>query len=309
MIFQELAQHISEANEKGALEKRTDVLTGYSGESLFGTLQRTSKYLIGQDECYLEIGVYQGLTLLSSAMVSPENQFYGIDNFAFFDKDKTNERLINERKEALEINNANLINSDYEDALKNLDKYIGKKKIKVYFIDGPHDYRSQLMCLLLATPYLAENAIILIDDSNYRHVRLANSDFLETNPEYKLFYESYTSSHPNNMTAEDQKKVRKGWWNGINIIVKDTNNELAPMYPETLRDRTLYENDHLLHASQYPENILLLWQITKKLGLFPLLNLFRKPQQHFRGKFVQANTYSDQLPKNRFNSSVGGNSK
>lgn len=295
---------IREANDNGALIDRNDVLTGYSGEALFGTLQRLSKEILTEDTCYVEVGVFQGLTLLSSALAAPQQSFYGIDNFAFFDKGGKNEQLIKNRISKLNLNNVHLINNDYEDALENLKNYIGNKKVAIYFIDGPHDYRSQMMCLLLIKPYLADNAVILIDDSNYRHVRQANRDFLVSHPEFKLLYQSYSKAHPSNLSADETKEVRKNWWNGINIIYRDSSNELAPFLPDTIRDRSIYENENNLHAAQYPEQLLLLWKIAKKLWLFPLLNLVKNPKEIFKGKYRSCNTYSENLPKNDMNIAV-----
>ena len=216
---------IIESHENGLLVENNQ-LSGFSGKSLVGTLQRFSQNLLSKDTCYLEVGVYQGLTLLSSAKSQSIASFYGIDNFAFFDKYGHNESIINDRISSLNLLNVNLINSDYEDALENLKKYIGSKKVGVYFVDGPHDYRSQLICLSLIKPYLSDNAVIIVDDSNYRHVRLANRDFLLNNPEFKLIYQSYTKAHPNNLSKQDLKDAKEGWWNGVNIIYKDTENEL-----------------------------------------------------------------------------------
>lgn len=292
---------IKQAQESGALKTREDVLTGYSGKALYGALQLLSKNTLSENECYLEIGVFQGLTLLSSAMAVPEREFYGIDNFAFFDPDGKNEKIVKDRRKKLGLENAKLINSDYEKALENLGKYIGNKKVGVYFIDGPHDYRSQLMCLLLIKPFLADKAIILIDDSNYRHVRQANRDFLLTHPEFKLLYQSYTPAHPINMTSTQKKEAVKGWWDGINIIYKDLDNELEQFFPETIEDRTLYENEHILHASKYPEHILFVSDLLKRFNLYFALNFLRKPRELFTGKFKSTNTYSEDLPVNDFN--------
>ncbi|MBK7410887.1 MAG: class I SAM-dependent methyltransferase [Saprospirales bacterium] len=86
-----------------------DILTGFSGKKLVGTLQRLARQFVTPEQCYLEIGVFQYATV---------------------------------------------INQDYEDALENLKTHIGEKKVGLFFIDGPHDYRSQLMCLLLIQPFL-----------------------------------------------------------------------------------------------------------------------------------------------------------
>ena len=186
------------------------ILTGFSGHRMVRLLQNVAKLRLDENTCYVEVGVFQGLTLLSVAKVLDKAEVYGIDNFAFFDKAGKNLSIVNERTQKLNLNNVNIVNEDYEDALENLKKHIGNKKVGVYFVDGPHDYRSQLMCLELMKPYLADNAIIVVDDSNYRHVRQANRDFLFNNKDYKLIFQSYTKCHPLKLHGKEKEEVQRG---------------------------------------------------------------------------------------------------
>jgi predicted O-methyltransferase YrrM len=294
LINNEIKKAIEDPKEKKS------VLSGFSGEKLLTVLQNLSKKTLNDDECYLEVGVYQGLSLLSVANEIGSKTAYGVDNFAFFDSEGNNLNIINERIAKLNLKNVKLLNSDYEDAMENLASHIGEKKVGVYFIDGPHDYRSQLMCLMLIKPFLSKNAIIIIDDSNYRHVRLANSDFLQTHPEFKLFFEAYTPSHPHNMTEENEALARKGWWNGVNIIVKDENNFLPNSLPLTLRSRDLFENEHALHSIKYPLVLMKLLRISNIIGSMFNKKL-KKKKAWYEGKYNYMNTYSESLPTSRFN--------
>ena len=287
-------------------QKSDKLLSGFSGNKILTTLQNLSRLLLTKEHCYLEVGVYQGLSLLSVAKEVRQSTVYGIDNFAFFDKDGQNLNIIKERISRLKLSNAKIINIDYEDALENLSSHIGKKKIGVYFIDGPHDYRSQLMCLLLIKPYLSENAVIIVDDSNYSHVRQANKDFLQTNPEFKLFFEAYTSSHPKNMSAEDKELARKGWWNGVNIIVKDTNNLLPNFYPPTVRDRSIFENEHIMQTIKYPLIPIKLLRVYNLLGKYFNKRL-KRDKRWYEGNYKSMNTYSETLPKLKFNKAIKNN--
>lgn len=285
-------------------------ITGFSGDKILGILQKfVESFSTDTNACYLEIGVFQGLTLCLSSLVCPTFPCYGVDNFAFFDPENKNFDLVKERIKKLVLNNVEVINKDYEDAMENLQEYIADKKIAVYFIDGPHDYRSQLMCLQLALPYLHDDAVIIVDDSNYRHVRQANRDFLVTHPEYKLIFEAYTKCHPKNMTPEEEKKARQGWWNGINIIVRDKKNKLSFMYPPTERSRQLYENEHIVHSSQLAEfapnaiNILN-YLYNKNFLIFILYGLkmsFKINQnKNIKNRYKSMNTYSEDLQKDNF---------
>jgi Methyltransferase domain len=230
----------------------SDLLTGFSGKKMLAALQHLAQLFAAEhpDTCYLEVGVFQGLTLLSVAGANPKYPCFGIDNFQAHDPEKKNLNIFLDRKQKLGLDNAHLLNLDYEDALLQLGQHLGGRKVGVYFIDGPHDYRSQLMCLLLVLPHLAPEAVILVDDSNYLQVRQAATDFLITNPAFKLLFESYTPCHPNNMTEEQTRQARDGWWDGVNILVHDQAQVLPALYPATRRNRLLFENDHFVHASR-----------------------------------------------------------
>ncbi len=206
-MIAEIIKVIEESEKIGLCDNTLpDILSGFSGEKLVGLMERLAGLYRGDENiCYLEVGVYQGLTLLSVAAANLNIKCYGIDNFAFFDPQGKNIEIIKERQSKLNIANAFLIEKDYEDALESLSEHIKNQKVGVYFIDGPHDYRSQLMCLELVLPYLSNHSVIIVDDSNYSHVRQANRDFLKTHPSLKLIFEAYTSSHPLNMTPEDKK--------------------------------------------------------------------------------------------------------
>jgi len=279
-------------------------LTGFSGKKIIALLQNLATCLDPQTEAYLEIGVYRGMTLISVSKVF-EGKTYGIDNFSQFDRDKKNYDLIREHSGRLGTGNLNLINDDFEIALKNLKDHIADTRIGLLFIDGPHDYRSQLMCLLLAKDYLGGNAVIIIDDSNYRHVRQASADFLAVCPGFRPALERYTKAHPGNMTAKEKESAMEGWWNGINVLVKGNLIGLPEMKISTSENRTLYYNDHLVHSSRYadcaPEAITIAHAM-KPFSPLKLLNrlllLFRSVKRSdpfFHGRYRHLNTYSDDL--------------
>src|SRR5688572_9541062 len=131
---------LKDANSEGLLNHgKADAarreLTGLSGNKLTGALQRlTSLFKDDPSACYLEVGVFQGLTLNSVASANPTVSCFGIVNFAFFDPRNENMKIVLKRIAALGNENAHLINADYEDALGSLHSRIGGAKVAVYFI-------------------------------------------------------------------------------------------------------------------------------------------------------------------------------
>lgn len=230
----------------------SDELKGYSGARLIGALQRLGQIMSGTAEsCYCEVGVFRGLTLLSVAGALPGWPCFGVDNFSQFDRNGENEADVRGLIARHKIANAHLLDLDYEAALAAFADLAGGRKIGLYFVDGPHDYRSQMVCLLMARPHLTSGAAIVVDDCNYAHVRQANRDFLVAHPDFKLVFESYTDCHPEHMSAEERQQAEAGWWNGVNIILHDPEDQLQPMEPPTDPDRTVFVNDHIVHAHSF----------------------------------------------------------
>ncbi len=304
---------IREADRHGPVsDKGSDVLGGLSGRKTVGVLQRLVGLFAGDtDACYLEVGVFQGLTLLSVAVNFPDMACFGIDDFSILDPEGKNRGIVTERMEKLAIRNIHLVNLDFEEALETLEAHIGLRTIGVYYVDGAHDYRSQLMALMLVLPYLHERAVIVVDDANYRFVRQANRDFLLTHREHKLAFEGYSPTHPANMDPATLARWETGWLNGVNILVRDPEGLLPAMYPPTHDDRTLYVNDWLVHrlglAELAPEAVHLAQAICsgdaagETTRRRQLIDRFKAMEPVFEGRFPDRNTYSEDLPEARFN--------
>lgn len=287
------------------LHTALSILKGYSGSRLIGALQRLCRLFPRDDSsCYLEIGVFQGLTLNHVAAANPGFPCFGIDNFAFFDPDKKNLGIVQDGIRNLNNSNAQLINRDYEDALAELDTWIGGRRVAVYFVDGPHDYRSQLMCLEMALPFLHERAIIVIDDSNYEHVRQANADFLATHKDWALLAEAYTSAHPRNLGDREVIAAEAGWWNGVNILGCDPSKTVPRCFPKTRRSRSTYEADHMIYAHRLAGvalEALRVWGHVVTFSPVRAVAAFRQlikctlDQRQYRGRFEEMNTFSEGL--------------
>jgi len=254
LILRELVLDVINDADNVESLKELEGVDGLSGAKLVCLLQRLAGVAATLDEnsTYLEVGVYQGLTLASVA-ATRQLESFGIDNFSQFDLDGKNKATVLQRADRHSLGNLHLIDEDFETALLNMERFIGERKVGLYFVDGPHDYRSQYLCLDFARSILADNCLIVIDDCNYEHVRRANADWLLANPEYTLVFEAYTDKHPKNMTASELVAAKKGWWNGVNVLVRDADNEFARRAPVTDKSVERFINDHWIHSSKYAE--------------------------------------------------------
>jgi hypothetical protein len=298
-------QAVKESERGGALVA-SDILSGFSGEKIIGLLQRLARGIEPLENiCYVEIGVFQGLTLLSVALAAPKLKAYGIDNFCQFDSDEKNKQLILERQHRLSLRSVSVIDCDYDEAMRRFQEFAPEQKIGLLFVDGPHDYRSQLLSILLALPHLAEGAVIVVDDCNYEHVRLATRDLLVIDPMIKLVFEAYTPAHPLNIDIGQDSDMRFGWWNGIHVLVRAA--ATAPirgLIPQTGKARQRCEQEHVLHAHAADVCRRELYELAYDLATGPtigklleawrLLGRFRQKIRHDR-LYRTGNTYTAEI--------------
>ncbi len=313
--FERVLEIIKETERDGLLTDRSeDGLSGISGLKTVGVLQRLARLFADEaDACYLEIGVFQGLTLVSTALEAPELPCFGIDNFATLDPDGENQAIVRERLDRFGAANAALMDADFETALEGLDADLNKRKVAVYFVDGPHDYRSQMVCLLAAMRHLHERCVIVIDDANYPDVRWSTRDFLTGHPEFKMAFDAYTPAHPANMTAEEKPIFEAGWLNGVQILVRDPDGTLPVMMPPTQpEERTIYLNEWLAHrlrlAELAPEALRLADAICRRdaavdeVARQSLETRYEDVKSKTDSLFEDRNVFSAGLPLSRLNS-------
>ena len=225
-----------------SLEKKSDELPeenkGPSGRK-FRTLLNELNKRLPDGIAYLELGILRGKSILTSCLANPNTHHIGIDNFSQFDPNGDNYNLIQDAIALHNISNIEIIADDFEKYLIERGRN-GQRNIGVYFYDAIHDYRSQLFALIQAHNVIADGGIILVDDTNYGHVRYATYDFISAFSEFKLIFESYTGMHPNEMSSEELSAAREGWWNGVHVIMHDPKNQLEglqPVYEEGIHNK------------------------------------------------------------------------
>jgi hypothetical protein len=162
-------------------------------------------------EIYCEVGSYRGATLIGALLGHEQATAYAVDNFSEFDETGEGFATLQENLEGFDMSGRiEFVNDDFERVFGQATKQTPRNPIGVYFYDGAHDYRSQLIGLLFARPFLANRALIVVDDSNWEAVTQANRDFVAIEPRCKLELEFPT---PHNAHAT--------FWNGIEVLSWD----------------------------------------------------------------------------------------
>jgi predicted O-methyltransferase YrrM len=165
---------------------------------------------LDEGEAYFEVGTYRGKSLVSAMMENPPHPVFACDNFSQFE-DNTYELL-----------HANLARYGFADRVtfyncEFLEAYTPTRlplPIGFYFYDGAHDFDSQYEAIKRIEPFLADEALVLVDDW-----RLAeDSDSYakegtlraagESSAKWDLLYEL-----PARFNGD-----RAMWWNGVGVL-------------------------------------------------------------------------------------------
>jgi len=150
--------------------------------------------------CYLNIGTWQGFSLVAGAIGNPTKICIGVDNWSQatgFDELKAN---INHYQ------NIFFHSMDYH-------KYFSlhHKEIGVYFYDADHSADCQHDNLVLAHPFIPVGGIVFVDDWNWAHVKEGTNRFLHEHPNFQIIFEEETPVHAVTESLQE-------FWNGLVII-------------------------------------------------------------------------------------------
>lgn len=163
-------------------------------------------------EAYLEVGTFKGKSLISAMHGNPIRPVIACDNF-------------NEFRD---------LGNDLGETRKNLARYGLEERVTfwdcdfrsvytpdriphpigLYFYDGAHDYEAQYDAIALAEPFLADSALVLVDDWRYdvdsgSRAREATLNAIGKSPHaWELMYEL-----PARFNGD-----RAMWWNGVGVL-------------------------------------------------------------------------------------------
>ena len=139
------------------------------------------------DECFVNIGVWNGFTFLSGVAHNPEKTCIGVDNFSQFGGPR---EAFLERFNRLKSPRHSFFDMDFEEYFRTKHQH----KIGFYIYDGDHKYEDQLIGLQVAEPYFSDNCIILVDDTNWKDPWQATYDFIKQSKyKYKVLLDQKTA--------------------------------------------------------------------------------------------------------------------
>ena len=166
-----------------------------------GAIINRAVFYMPNDICFVNVGVWNGFTLLAGMVGNLQKNCIGIDNFTQFGGPK-NQFL--KRFGKYKSSHHHFYEMNYVDYFSTVhDSPIG-----VYLYDGEHSYDNQLNGLKIAEPFFSENCVILVDDTNLRDPRQATLDFIRSSTnKYEILLNKTTSFNGN-----------PTFWNGIMVV-------------------------------------------------------------------------------------------
>ena len=205
-----------------------EILSDVTGLTTPGVMQLLNAAVscLSPGEIYCEIGSYRGSTLVGALIGHDQTRAIAVDNFSEFDPENSVKASLAKTVDNYGLRSqVDLIDSDFEQFFKKIKKD-HPPRIGVYLYDGAHDYLSQLTGLLLVSPYLADQGLIVVDDSNWQAVRQANADFMARHPEarFELRLTTPANGHPS-------------FWNGVDVLSWDVDRRNASPYSHVPRAR------------------------------------------------------------------------
>ncbi len=157
---------------------------------------------LAPNEVYVEVGCYRGLSLVCAAAGNTHAAIYACDNFSQFKASA--DQLRQTLAEHTPPGQVRFFDLDFREFL--LRAPWRPAQIGVYFYDGGHSFADQYEGLKYALPSLADDALVIIDDTNKRNVRSAN----------RLFAASVTGFEPL-LDIRTPRNHSPTWWNGIQL--------------------------------------------------------------------------------------------
>lgn len=178
-----------------AIPRMSTIAIGAIINQLVGTLRG--------DECFVNVGVWNGFSFLCGLTANPGRKCIGIDNFSQFGGPR---HEFMQRFNKYKSPNHLFFDMDYQEYFKTHAGDIG-----FYIYDGNHAREHQYQGLTVAEPFFSDNCYILIDDINSAGPMEGTEEFLKKSRfRYNMIFCQETSHN-----------MHPTYWNGLLVLQKD----------------------------------------------------------------------------------------
>ena len=152
-------------------------------------------------ESYVEVGTFRGTSLIGAAL-GRKADLVAIDRFR---KTRAAPAELRANLARFGVDGVTLLEGDAFELLR--EGALSDRRVGVYYYDADHSYEAQLQSLQLVEPHLAERALLVVDNTDWRSVAAATRDYLASQPRARLVFE-----------IPGRDKGFPGWWEGVHVL-------------------------------------------------------------------------------------------
>lgn len=178
-----------------------DEVPGLTRENNLALLNLAAS-LLEAGESYVEVGTYHGTSLLGAMVGNDDVDFVAIDNFAM---EGASRRHLDANLAHFAVDPPTIIEGDAFQLVP--AGALGDRRVGVYYYDAGHTYEKQLDGLRMIEPWLANRALLIVDDTDWPEVERATRDYLEQQPRAHLlvWIPGKDNGYPH-------------WWEGVKVL-------------------------------------------------------------------------------------------
>ena len=188
----------------GALDPRFgEILEAVPGLAAVNNLAliNVAASCLAPGESYVEAGTFKGTSLIA-AMLDNSGDFVAIDNFSMGDGSP---ELVRANLDRFRLGPVTILEGDTADVLRG--GALAERRIGVFYYDAAHSYEAHVDALRLIEPYLADEALLIVDDSDWEQVGRATRDYLADQPRARMLFDIKGDSHG-----------QPDWWKGVHVL-------------------------------------------------------------------------------------------
>ncbi|WP_018155768.1 class I SAM-dependent methyltransferase [Demetria terragena] len=162
-----------------------DSVSGYTSAHELAVLGLAAG-LLPESECYVEVGTFKGRSICAAVRDAAGQQLYAIENFLEFGMTGQEARAELEHNLATYAADANVVlrEGDFFEIARGTKPF--DQPVGVYFYDGEHTLLAHYLALAAIEPFLADEALVLIDDATWPVVQRAHRWFLRSHPGWSI---------------------------------------------------------------------------------------------------------------------------
>jgi protein O-GlcNAc transferase len=212
-LFEEFP--ISEHPNGRRFTRILDEVPGLARENNLALLNLAAS-MLGPEECYVEVGTYRGTSLIGAMVGNDECEYVAIDDFSM---GKGTRRELERNLKHFALEQPTILEGDAFELVPG--GALGERRVGVYYYDDGHEYDEQLDGLRMIEPWLADRALLIVDDTDWEQVARATRDYVEQQPRARLLV--WIPGKDNGYPA---------WWEGMQVLGWDAEVEV-PVAAET----------------------------------------------------------------------------